>query len=170
MPLLGNSILDNDALGWVLDLAHDDQLHYLKYGSPETDYGSEWPEVAKQRAAWCRAIAEAATIAGETERWEELATKYEETLEEFRCEGCGRLEAVCSADPCAGVIADRQEGEELPGLPLLKCSDCGEDLEGGQSGKCEDCGSGCCPDCGEPTENGKQCAGCITAERTREGR
>jgi hypothetical protein len=27
---------------------------------------------------------------------------------EFKCQGCGREESVCSADPCPGVIADRE--------------------------------------------------------------
>jgi hypothetical protein len=26
----------------------------------------------------------------------------------FTCRGCGREESVCSADPCPGVIADRE--------------------------------------------------------------
>lgn len=30
----------------------------------------------------------------------------------FRCTGCGRLEEECSADPCKGVIADREATDE----------------------------------------------------------
>ena len=30
----------------------------------------------------------------------------------FKCEGCGREEAECSADPCADVIADREEEQD----------------------------------------------------------
>ena len=30
-------------------------------------------------------------------------------LDEPLCNGCGREEAECSADPCPGVIADREE-------------------------------------------------------------
>jgi hypothetical protein len=34
--------------------------------------------------------------------------EHEEEI--FTCRGCGREESVCSADPCPGVIADREEG------------------------------------------------------------
>jgi hypothetical protein len=32
--------------------------------------------------------------------------EHEEEI--FTCRGCGREESVCSADPCPGVIADRE--------------------------------------------------------------
>lgn len=64
-----------EALGYILDLAHGDQEHWLKFGDPKTDYGDEWPEVANRKAAQFRAIADFAGVlfAGERERWEALA-------------------------------------------------------------------------------------------------
>lgn len=78
----GNLTSDQEeALGWVLDLAHDDQESYLHYGNQKVDYGDEWPEAAKQKAAYCRHIAEIAGINGECERWTALAEAFEATLE-----------------------------------------------------------------------------------------
>ena len=31
-------------------------------------------------------------------------------VKSFNCSGCGREEGECSANPCAGVVADRSEG------------------------------------------------------------
>jgi hypothetical protein len=71
-----------EALGYVLDLAHDDQEHYLAYGSPSTDYGSEWPETQAMKARMFRAVASAVIklglFHGEDERWESLAQQVEE--------------------------------------------------------------------------------------------
>jgi hypothetical protein len=84
-----------------------------------------------------------------------------------------RVSAMDMLDDIRRDYANWQDLSAIYGVqhrtyPVFRPSRYGEDLEAGQSGKCEDCGSGCCPDCGEPTENGKQCAGCITAERTRQ--
>jgi hypothetical protein len=35
-------------------------------------------------------------------------------VDDFTCKGCGREEAACSADPCAGVIADRGDEPAKP--------------------------------------------------------
>lgn len=40
---------------------------------------------------------------------EEDEEDEEEEEAEFFCDSCGRPESSCSADPCAGVIADRKE-------------------------------------------------------------
>lgn len=47
----------------------------------------------------------------EEECMSELVDMYgeEEEEAEFFCDSCGRPESSCSADPCAGVIADRKE-------------------------------------------------------------
>lgn len=43
----------------------------------------------------------------------ELRTRLASGLEDTpHCSGCGRDEADCSADPCASVIADREEAHE----------------------------------------------------------
>lgn len=70
----------NDAMGWVMDMAYSDQDSYLLIGDPHLDYGKEWPEVATQRAAWCRAIADASFIPGELDRWTNLAQRYEDSI------------------------------------------------------------------------------------------
>jgi len=74
--LHGVTTISNDTIGWILDLAYDDQEQYLKFGDPQLDYGDDWPEVARQRAAWCKEISDAATIHGESERWAQLAAEY----------------------------------------------------------------------------------------------
>jgi len=72
-----------EALGWALDLAYDDQQSYLSIGNPHSDYAEEWPEVARQKAAYCRAIAKAALIHGEDERWTGLAEDFEASAREY---------------------------------------------------------------------------------------
>lgn len=64
-----------EALGYILDLAHGDQEHWLNAGNSSVDYGDDWPRVANMKAAQFRAVAQVAgvLIAGERERWEALA-------------------------------------------------------------------------------------------------
>lgn len=65
-----------DALGYALDLAHSDQESYLANGSPEQDYGDDWPATAQFKAEQFRAIATLADsvgLHGELERWNNLA-------------------------------------------------------------------------------------------------
>jgi hypothetical protein len=67
---------ERDAIGEALDLAHSDQEHYLHYGNPEIDYGTEWEETAQAKAATFRLlgqVGEKLGFHGEAERWEELA-------------------------------------------------------------------------------------------------
>ena len=40
-----------DAISFAISLAVDDQEHWMNYGDPGTDYGDEWPEVARSKAA-----------------------------------------------------------------------------------------------------------------------
>lgn len=43
-----------------------------------------------------------------------LMFKYlTERVQEFLCEGCGREEAECSADPCPAVQHDREEKQTV---------------------------------------------------------
>ena len=39
----------------------------------------------------------------------EWLSRVELEEEAYKCDSCGRPESSCSADPCAGVIADRKE-------------------------------------------------------------
>jgi len=41
-----------EALGQLLDLAYDDQAHYLSLGDPEKDYAREWLETARNKAVF----------------------------------------------------------------------------------------------------------------------
>jgi len=70
-----------EALEWALELAFDDQQHYLKVGDPVKDYGAEWPEACAIKAAHCRAIAGMSLYRGESEQWEQLAKDFESTLQ-----------------------------------------------------------------------------------------
>lgn len=70
-----------EALGYALDLAHGDQEHYLRFGSPEADYGAEWEFTKTMRAAQFRQIAEVGKnlgLHGEHERWNALAKEMED--------------------------------------------------------------------------------------------
>lgn len=88
-----------EALEWALDLAYEDQSHYLSCGSPEKDYGEGWPEIAKERAQWCEAIAELAECEGTEEQWRRLAGEYRESA--------------------GAEAAEADEGTEQEGEPLL---------------------------------------------------
>jgi hypothetical protein len=69
------------AIDWALGIAHQDQEDYLMSGDMRLDYGSEWKDTARQKAANCRALAafEATTLGGDaaTNRWMELANDFE---------------------------------------------------------------------------------------------
>jgi hypothetical protein len=40
--------------------------------------------------------------------WEPSSESAPALVEVFHCQGCGREEGVCSADPCPSVVADRE--------------------------------------------------------------
>jgi hypothetical protein len=82
MNVVAGIALTEETMGWILDLAYDDQDDYLKCGGGKTDYDEEWPEVAKDRAKMCREIADAVRSVGESQRWVELAEAFEESVEE----------------------------------------------------------------------------------------
>lgn len=87
------------ALGYALDLAADDQNNYLSYGSPEVDYGKEWPEIAKERAEKFIAlgrVGELLGFCGEGSRWTDLANEVLETIDEVGyCVDCGSKCVAC---------------------------------------------------------------------------
>ena len=69
-----------DALTSALELAAGDQEHYLQCGSPQFDYGSEWPDVARSKSQVCHhwaEIAEKLGVGGSVYR--ELAKRFEKS-------------------------------------------------------------------------------------------
>ncbi|MEP7366770.1 MAG: hypothetical protein ABI972_26220 [Acidobacteriota bacterium] len=50
MPIITPSPEQEASLLWAIELALDDQEHYLKFGNPVLDYADEWPEVAATKA------------------------------------------------------------------------------------------------------------------------
>jgi len=64
------------AIGYALDLAFDDQEHYLKCGNPKTDYSGDWEEARRSKADKYRALAKLGdrlSFQGEADRWNRLA-------------------------------------------------------------------------------------------------
>jgi hypothetical protein len=53
-----------EALEEAISMAVDDQLHWIKTGDPISDYGSEWPSVARVKSINFRNMAELAKKAG----------------------------------------------------------------------------------------------------------
>lgn len=64
-----------EALGVVLDTAHEETENYVSSGDARCDHGGDYPAFANRQATQFRALAEVAgaLIAGERERWEALA-------------------------------------------------------------------------------------------------
>lgn len=84
-------------------------------------------------------IAEAIASALNQADLEPFNLSHEEDEEDTpTCDGCGRDEADCSADPCAAVIADRDEDESRCLTP--GCTEDANDGEGfdGYCGSCAD--------------------------------
>jgi len=69
-----------DAIRYALDLAFEDQDHYLRQGNPILDYGREWEEVKQLKAGRYRDLAnlgEKLALEGEAERWRRLAEEIQ---------------------------------------------------------------------------------------------
>ena len=69
-----------EALLWAVELALDDQEHYLHCGNREMDYGDEWPESARAKAVNFQHMADAVQRFGATavaERCEQLAREFQ---------------------------------------------------------------------------------------------
>lgn len=76
--------MEREAIGYVLDLAFDDQQNYLSTGSPEVDYGPEWPDTARQKRTYFAALAVAVEKLGlptDRERWQQLADGLKDEAE-----------------------------------------------------------------------------------------
>ena len=74
---------EREALGYILDLAAEDQDQYLKYGDPHADYGNEIGEAFKNKARMFRTIGTLAYrmgFPGESERWNDMANTCEEII------------------------------------------------------------------------------------------
>ncbi len=65
-------------------------------GKPVTEWHDDWSATCNDRCPLCN-------LEVEPYHSEDLTTK-----KPFTCRGCGREERECSANPCAGVIADRE--------------------------------------------------------------
>lgn len=74
-----------EALGWVLDRAHEDLESYQTYGNPHSDYGDDWPDAARLQAGYCRAVGQIAAEAGlyDEERWNGMAEALEASAKEY---------------------------------------------------------------------------------------
>jgi|HubBroStandDraft_4_1064222.scaffolds.fasta_scaffold654964_2 hypothetical protein len=68
-------------IAWVFDEAMNELNAYLCEVDFREMYGSEWPAMARETAADCRAVAETATDAAKRQAWLSLAQDYEETIE-----------------------------------------------------------------------------------------
>lgn len=73
--------LSPKTLGWVFDGAMNELNAYLCEVDFREMYGTEWPALARDIAARCYAIAEAATDGVNRQAWLRLAADYEETIE-----------------------------------------------------------------------------------------
>jgi hypothetical protein len=73
--------LKPEILGWVFDEAMNELHAYLCEVDFREMYGTEWPAMARETAADCRAVAQAATSAAKREAWLTLAHDYEGTIQ-----------------------------------------------------------------------------------------
>jgi hypothetical protein len=69
-----------DTLSWAMHNAQNELNAYLC----EVDFykmnGREWPQMARENAFRCRAIASAATRSVDRQSWLDLAQQYEDTI------------------------------------------------------------------------------------------
>jgi hypothetical protein len=68
------------AIGCALDLAFQDQEHWLEHGSPTIDYGREWARVRFLKAEEYRELSKLGARLGfdrEADRWKRLAENVE---------------------------------------------------------------------------------------------
>ena len=76
--------IDDDlklALEWAIELALDDQEHYLQNGDPVVDYGKEWQETAAMKAGMLNGLATVCRQMGDdglAASCEALATQFKE--------------------------------------------------------------------------------------------
>jgi hypothetical protein len=65
---------------WLMTQALNELNAYLCEGSPYEENGTEWPMIARENSAHCRAIAAASTRSSEKAEWLEMANQYEGTI------------------------------------------------------------------------------------------
>jgi hypothetical protein len=69
-----------DALSWAMANAQNELNAYLCEVDFYELYGNAWPQMAREQAFRCRAIASAATRPMDRESWLDLAQLYEDTI------------------------------------------------------------------------------------------
>ena len=77
--VLNPHVLSPETIDWLAQRALDELRGYLSDGDPYEDHGQEWPEIARNHAAKCRAVALAVQEPGNAE-WLQLADRYEATI------------------------------------------------------------------------------------------
>jgi hypothetical protein len=65
---------------WLMAQALNELNAYLCEGDPYGENGTEWPAIARENSAHCRAISGAATSPSEKKEWLEMANQYEGTI------------------------------------------------------------------------------------------
>jgi hypothetical protein len=65
---------------WLMAQALNELNAYLCEGDPYGENGAEWPMIAGENSAHCRAIAAALTKPTEKREWLDLANQYESTV------------------------------------------------------------------------------------------
>lgn len=73
-------VLSTSTMQWVMAQALNELNAYLCEGDPYADNGRDWPEIARENAAHCRAIADAAIEPSQKEVWEGTAAQYESAI------------------------------------------------------------------------------------------
>lgn len=101
-----------ESLLTALDLAISDQIHYLDYGSPEIDYGQEWPEVAANKAADAETWAIIATALTGDSALAQNARNLAEQLRENDAPGYCTIhtDTPCQLDGSLAVICPKCVG------------------------------------------------------------
>jgi hypothetical protein len=73
-------VLPPATIRWLMVQALNELNAYLCEGDPYEENGAEWPMIARENSAHCRAIAAVATRPTEKREWLELANQYEGTI------------------------------------------------------------------------------------------
>jgi len=78
---------ERDGLIEAIDRALDDRRYYLQSGSPESDYGDEWPETAREEARrWmnCASALRKFGVIAMADACENIASSMEASAYEYR--------------------------------------------------------------------------------------
>lgn len=137
MPQIDFTPEEVAALVAAADMALDDQEHYLDYGDPEKDYGSDWPEAAALKAQLFQTLASALrkfNVVQMVEDCETLAKRF--THECAPCHDKGWLlvensdhgTRIEKCDACGFFNTDKEaEAAALADgiAPIIHCEHCG---------------------------------------------